>query len=195
MANNNIEIEIQVNVENIKPLISFLRKNAKFQSESHQTDEYFSPHHRNFLNVRPVNEWFRTRDNNGIFSLTYKNWYYDKNGKSESFCDEFETKIDDLESFRKILIALNFKFITKVDKTRKIWIYKDYEIAIDSVVNLGDFVEIEYVGKNKNVNPKAVTAEMISFFKKIRCGKITRNYVGYPFLLLFPKEAKFEVYA
>ena len=73
--------------------------------------------------------------------------------------------------------ALNFKSI----------------VAIDSVKNLGDFVEIEYIGEDNKIDPKAMTEEMINFLKKVGCGKITRNYVGYPFLLLFPEEVKYEV--
>ncbi len=70
--------------------------------------------------------------------------------------------------------------------------YKDYEISIDSVKGLGDFVEIEYIGRDEKVDPKKVTEEMINFLKGLRCGKIIRNYVGYPFQLLFPEEVKFE---
>ncbi len=191
MANNNIEVEIQVNVENIKPLIEFLKKNGSFLAEKHQADEYFSPAHKNFLGVRPVAEWLRLRDANGKYSINYKNWHFDENGKSY-YCDEFETEIESIDKLKKILSVLNFKSIAIVDKLRKIWTYKDYEIAIDSVKNLGDFVEVEYVGKNEKIDPKKITAEMIDFLKKAGCGKIIRNYVGYPFLLLFPKEAKYE---
>ena len=93
---------------------------------------------------------------------------------------------------KKILNILNFKFLVKVDKSRKTWIYKDYEIAVDSVKELGDFVEIEYIGKDEKANPKKITKEMINLLKNIGCGKIKRNYVGYPFQLLFPEEVKFE---
>lgn len=192
MANNNIEIEIQVSVENPKPLIEFLEKNGDFQSEKHQVDEYFSPAHRDFLKVRPAKEWLRLRDADGQYSINYKNWYFDENGKSH-YCDEFEAKIEGIEQVRNILAALNFKSLVIVDKLRKIWIYKDYEIAIDSVRSLGDFVEIEYIGKDEKADPEKITEEMVDFLKKVGCGKITRNYVGYPFLKLFPKEVKYEI--
>jgi len=192
MANNNIEIEIQVNVENPKPLIESLKTNGNFQAEKHQLDEYFSPAHRDFLATRPVAEWLRLRDADGKCSVSYKNWHFDENGKSH-YCDEFETKIESIEQGRKILSALNFKPVVEVDKLRKIWIYKNYEIAVDSVKNLGDFVEIEYIGKDEKVDPKNITDEMVDFLKKTGCGKITRNYVGYPFLLLFPDEVKYEI--
>ena len=192
MAHNNIEIEIQVNIEKSQALLDFLKFNGIFQGENHQLDEYFSPVTNDFLAVRPVKEWLRLRDSNGKNSINYKNWYFDEFGKS-NHCDEFETKIDNIDQVRKILVALDFKSIAIVDKNRKIWTYHDYEIAIDSVKNLGDFVEIEYIGKDEKVDPKKVTDEMISFLLKLDCGKITRNHVGYPFLILFPQEVKYDI--
>ena len=59
-------------------------------------------------------------------------------------------------------------------------------------VKTKDFVEIEYIGKDEEVDPKKVTREMVDFLKNIGCGKIQINYVGYPFQLLFPEEVKFE---
>lgn len=105
MANKDIEIEIQVNVEHSKPLIEFLEKNGNFQSEKRQIDEYFSPAHRDFLSVRPVAEWLRLRDDEGKYSLNYKNWHFDKNGKSH-YCDEFETKLENIEPAKKIFRPL-----------------------------------------------------------------------------------------
>ncbi|MBU4204815.1 class IV adenylate cyclase [Patescibacteria group bacterium] len=187
----NIEIEIQVNIENSKPLIDFLAENAHHKSEKRQIDEYFSPAHRNFLEFRPLKEWLRLRNSGGNYSINYKNWHFDENSKS-SYCDEYETKIEDINKIRKIFDVLNFKQVVLVDKLRKTWIYKDYEISIDNVKNLGDFVEIEYIGNNENADAKVITDEMINFLKNIGCGKIKRNYVGYPFQLMFPKEVEYE---
>jgi len=192
MAHNNIEIEIQVNVENLKPLIRFLKSNAIFQAKKHQVDEYFSPIHKDFLSNRPVSEWLRLRNAGNQYSINYKNWHHEKDSKS-CYCDELETGIENIGQVRKILTALNFKSIATIDKLRKIYIYKDYEVAIDSVKDLGDFVEIEYIGKDKKADPEKITAGMINFLKKIGCGKIKRNYGGYPYLLLFPKEVKYDV--
>ncbi len=187
----DVEIEIQVIIENSKLLLAFLEKNADFKSERYQIDEYFSPAHRNFTEVRPVKEWLRLRDSGGKYSITYKNWHFDESGKS-NYCDEYENKIEDLVQLKKILDVLNFKPVVKVDKLRKTWTYRDYEVAVDSVKGLGDFVEIEYIGKNEKADPKKITEEMVNFLKDVGCGKIERNYVGYPFQLLFPNEVKFE---
>ncbi|MEK9135355.1 MAG: class IV adenylate cyclase [Patescibacteria group bacterium] len=191
MANNNIEIEIQVKIEKSQPLLDFLTKAAEFKFENRQIDEYFTPVQRDFTVARPLKEWFRLRDSSGKYSINYKNWHYDEGGKS-NYCDEFETKIEDIDQIRKILSALNFKSIVIVDKVRKVWTYKDYEVAVDSVKSLGDFVEIEYIGKDEKADPKKVTEEMVNFLKNIGSGRIMRNYLGYPFQLLFPGEVKWE---
>lgn len=187
----DVEIEIQVNVGKSKSLLAFLEKNAHFKYENHQVDEYFSPPHRNFIGVRPVREWLRSRNSDGQYSINYKNWYFDKNDKSYH-CDEYETQLADLASMKKILKVLNFRTLVRVDKVRQVWTYKNYEIAVDSIKKLGDFVEIEYRGRAKNVNPRQMTQKMIEFLKKIGVGEIKRNYVGYPFQLLFSDEVKYE---
>lgn len=191
--NKDIEIEIQVNVEKIEPLLDFLEKNGRFVAEKHQVDEYFTPVHRDFLAVRPAVEWLRLRNSGGIFSFNYKNWHLDEQGKSH-YCDEYETKIDDLDQLKKILQVLNFQSLVVVDKLRKIYLYQDYEIAIDKIEGLGDFVEIEHKGASQTVDPKIITNEMVKFLKNLGCGEIKRNYVGYPFQLLFPNEVKYEEY-
>ena len=188
---SNIEIEIQVKVERVESLIDFLAREAMFKAQKLQVDEYYSPPHNDFLAVRPVREWLRLRDADGTHSINYKNWYYDADGKSQ-YCDEYETKVEDSEKLRLIFEALGYRKIAVVDKVRKTWVYKDYEVALDSVKGLGDFVEIEYVGADASAEPQAITNKMASFLKEVGCGKIERNYVGYPFQILFPDEVMFE---
>ncbi len=193
MAHNNIEIEIQVQVERVEPLIAFLKAHATFRKETHQIDEYFSSkdEDKDFLKTRPVKEWLRVREANGTASMNYKDWQYDAQGKSQ-YCTEYETKIEDASQVRNIFKALYFKSIAVVDKHRTIYSFKDYEISIDSVRDLGEFVEIEYCGFENVTDPKRATDDMVAFLKEIGCGKITRNYLGYPFMILFPDEATYE---
>jgi predicted adenylyl cyclase CyaB len=133
----------------------------------------------------------RLRDSSGKFSINYKNWHTDKNGRSH-YCDEYETEIGKKDQLEKIFSSLNVKLLTTVDKKRRIYMYKNYEISMDSIKGLGNFVEIEYKGKLGKHKPEEITKDMIKFLKDIDCGKIYRNYVGYPFQLLFPKEVKTE---
>lgn len=186
-----VEIEIQVRVENSDQLVAFLQENATYKGESHQIDTYYTPSHRNFIKERPVKEWLRLRNSSGKYSINYKNWHYEKDGRSH-YCDEYETPVQDIEQLQKIFTALDMKEVVVVDKIRKIWNYKNYKIALDSIKGLGNFVEIEYDGKETYEKPAEITKDMISFLKEFNVGEISRNYVGYPFQLLFPDEVEYE---
>lgn len=185
---DNIEIEIQVSVKNIQDLLKFLKKKAKFKYQTRQVDRYFTPAHRNFTTAKPINEWLRLRNSEGKFSINYKCWHRDEQGKGQ-FCDEFETAIEDIEKMEKIFEVLDFKLVAEVDKTRQVWDFKNYEIAIDQVKGLGDFVEVEFKGKAKKEDAKKINDQMVAFLKEVGCKGIKRNYQGYPYRLLFPEEA------
>jgi adenylate cyclase class 2 len=185
----DIEIEIQTRVENVAPLLEFLEKNAEKVFEDHQKDEYYTPAHRDFVETRPIEEWLRIRES-GKHSVTYKKWHYNSDGTS-NHCDEFETKVDDPDSIRKIFSAIDIKPLITVDKKRQSWNWQDYEVSIDHVEGLGDFVEVEYKGSMK-VDPNAKASEMIEFLKTNGVGRVEINYSGYPHMLLFPSEDYFR---
>lgn len=187
----NVEVEIQVKIERSAPLLKFLQDQAKFTDKSKELDEYFIPCCRNFIDVKPTKEWLRLRNKAGKYTITYKNWYYNKNGKS-THADEYETAIKDIDQLKNIFLALKFRSLIKIEKTREKYFYKDFEISLDKIRNLGDFVEIEYKGRRQQ-DPVKITDSMVKLLKNIGVGRITRNYVGYPFMMLFPKEIKEEV--
>jgi adenylate cyclase class 2 len=178
-----MEIEIKVRIGKGNNLKEFLEKEGKKDYSSRQKDEYYTPAHENFTSVEPVAEWLRLRDSEGKFSINYKKWHYDTDGKSHH-CDEYETKVVDIDALRNIFLALDFKHLVTVDKLRSVWSYQDYEISLDTVEGLGDFVEIEYKGNTENVVPSNITEEMITFLNKIDCGELQRDFRGYPYLLL-----------
>lgn len=189
VAHEDIEIEIKVRVENVKPLDALMQKEGQFKGEVKQVDEYFTPAHVDYTSVSPVREWLRLRNEDGTFSINYKNYHFGADGKAE-YCDEVETEVDEVGKVEKIFSAVGFRTLTRVEKLRSQWTYKDYEIAIDSVAGLGDFVEIEF--NKKSVDPKKVTDDMMRFLSDLGVGKIQRSYQGYPFMLLFPDKVVYE---
>lgn len=186
----NIEVEIQVNVENIEPLKEFLAKQAKFVSEKREIDQYYTPLHRNFTSKLPISEWLRLRDAEGSYSINYKHWQRDDEGKTDH-CHEYETRIEDIQQVGKILEVLDFKPVVKVDKMRRKYSYRDYEITVDQVVGLEETVEIEFKGRSGK-SPKQITQEMIKFLCDLGVGKMHRSYQGYAFLCLYPELAEYE---
>lgn len=186
----DIEIEIQTRIEHTDKLIDFLVKNAKFTGDNYQKDEYYTPKHRNFLEVSPVAEWLRIRESSKN-SFTYKKWHYDKNGRSR-YNDEYESVVENIDQLRKVFLALDFSLLATVEKKRRTWRYKDYEIALDHITDLGDFVEVEYKANKLKDKPENITNAMVQFLKDCGAGRVERNYVGYPFMLLFPNKVVFE---
>jgi adenylate cyclase class 2 len=180
----NVEVEIQVEIENINPLAELLEEDGKFLFSEHQIDHYYTPAHRNFAAIKPINEWLRLRNSDSKYSITYKNWHRDEDKKS-SHCDEYETTIGDIDQIEKILNVLDFKTVVIVDKKRKAYLYKDWEIALDEVKNLGNFVEVEYKGTQVR-DAKDIANEMKDFLRALNLGKIKINSVGYAFKLLNP---------
>lgn len=183
MANDQ-EIEVQLKVENIKPLVKLLEKDGKFLGEVRQIDEYFTPVHRNFADKDPIEEWLRVRKSNDKFSITYKNWHYDQSGRSEFFADEFETSVGDISAIKKMFSALDFKPLVTVKKIRKTYLYKDLEITLDAIDNIGDFIEIEWKG-GKTSQEKALK-EIRKFLAGLKLGKLLCNNVGYAYMALYP---------
>ncbi len=176
------EIEIKVQVEDVAGLQNFLTQEATVVKEDQQIDQYFSPKEKSFTAMEPVKEWLRLRSEKGNHSINYKNWHYNDSGQS-NYCDEYETKVENRGELESILKALHFEPIITVDKKRKSYRYKNYEISLDEVVGLGSFVEIE-LKSDENADPEKVTEEMLAFLKQFNPGKIERNFKGYPKLLL-----------
>jgi adenylate cyclase, class 2 len=187
---NGIEIEVRAKVENSRPLVEFLGNNATFVSEQTQVDQYFTPANKDFTSERPVREWLRLRAEDGRYSVNYKNWHFDGSGKAVH-CDEFETAVEDIDQIRLLFAALGMRTTVNIIKTRKIWMYGEYEVAIDNVQGLGDFVEVEFKGDPYGKEPTDIARKMIEFLKSVGIDRLQFNYQGYPFMMLFPEETKY----
>ncbi len=185
MAYNNREIEIQVEVEHIESLCTFLKNYAEKTGETAQLDEYYTPAHKDYRDVRPVVEWLRVRTDDKGMSMCFKNYHVGEDYAS-NYCDEWETSVGSFDMAKNILLAIGCKKLITVNKRRQTWRYQDWEIALDNVEGLGEFVEIEYSG-SEDVEPKIEAEKMIQFLKDQGCGRLTAHS-GYPFLLLFPEE-------
>ena len=178
----DIEIELKLPLSNSKEVGDFLDKNAMFKYKSFQHDAYYNAPHRNFLeNSDNVNEWFRIRIAEGKAQINYKDWQpHDTKLKTHS--TEYETNVESYEQLGKILDALNFTKLIDVKKTRKAWDYMDTEVSIDSVEELGDFIEVEYKGDLKDID--AARKHLFKVLKTLtaKTGELDRR--GYPYLLL-----------
>ena len=144
------------------------------QKQKHQVDTYFISDEL----IENRRTWLRLREdklnNNCSFDL------------HRLVCldvvDETEVKIDtsDSEKIKKIINLLGLKVKCVVEKRRRSFRKDDVEVTLDNIKNLGDFVEIEIIGKHtkNNIDKLYAIAETMNLHKE---DKICN---GYPELLL-----------
>ncbi len=179
----NVEIELKFQLLNTTTVVSYLSKNADFQYESFQHDVYYNAPHRDFLaNKDNISEWLRIRIEKDKAQINYKDWQpHDKAIKTH--CKEFETGVESYEQLTHILNALDFQQLVEVKKTRRAWLYMDVEVSIDSVDNLGQYLEVEYKG-DKLANVQKVRDYLHEVVKKLGAKTKGLDLKGYPYGLL-----------
>ncbi|MEW6295113.1 MAG: class IV adenylate cyclase [Candidatus Diapherotrites archaeon] len=181
----NVEIEIRfpINKNTFFKIKNKLKKTAKFVKKSHQIDEYFTPSHRNFVKPKNPFEWLSIRKRGNKAILNYKHWYYPKNSDSGTHCDEFETEISNPNQLKKIFSALDLKKLVKVEKQREVYLYKnEFEIALDKVRELGNFIEIETIKDFGNV--KKAREKLFEFAGNLEIDISKIDKKGFPYLLM-----------
>ena len=187
MANDNKEIEIQVKIEKdvFDSLKCFLGANANFIKTIYQEDDYYTPAHKNFLEPEHPYEWLRVGKRGDRVVITYKN-YHPKNFKEHVYCDEYETEVKSKEQIDKIFSALSFKKLITVKKTREVYEYNDeFEVALDTVEELGYNIEIELIKDFGSI--EAGLEVLYKFAKDLGINPDKRESSGYPMRLLIEK--------
>ena len=147
------EIEIRNKLLSKEDVLNFFDKRGiKPSVLKHQIDTYYdNPEDSLFKDPNNINIWIRIREENGKLIFTYKHWLPEE-AKIKTYCEEKEYPMNSKQELPKCLKELGFNgnFVPFIvtDKTRQCFAYKDCEIAIDEVKELGSYIEIEYKGKN-----------------------------------------------
>lgn len=186
----NIEVEITYPLHNIEEVMKKLQ-NLKVSEEDseYQKDTYYVPKHRDFLAEKPISDWLRIRETNHGDSINFKHWYNEGNTQAV-YCDEFESKVENVESVKKIFSALGIKEIVVVEKTRRIWNYRDIEVALDDVTDLGIFLEMEAKGNFDTI--EAAEKRLYEVLDELGAKIGGQDFKGYPHLILEKKGYNFN---
>ena len=121
-----------------------------------QVDVYFDAPHRDFaardeaLRLRTESTPDGTAD-----ILTYKGPRLEGPSKARS---EHETSVGDPEAVRATLSALGFSAAATVEKTRRRYDLEGFTVTLDSVADLGEFVEVETTVEDEQALPDARAA-------------------------------------
>jgi adenylate cyclase class 2 len=106
-----------------------------------QIDTYYDAPHRDFAATDEALRLRRERrDGDAATRLTYKGPLVEAASKTRR---EVETTVDDADQLADILDALGFAPAAVVEKERERFAVDDYTVTLDTVADLGEFVEIE----------------------------------------------------
>lgn len=141
----NKEVEIRFRLESTNPdkLVKELIDTYSFKFiTSEQEDSYFCP-------VSYFDSG-KTKDTPFVLRLrkAVKNSFCYKSFSGDGSWIELETEITNPVALEQILDKISFKKYLEIKKKRFSTQYKDFEINIDVIENLGDFVEIELLSAN-----------------------------------------------
>lgn len=117
---------------------------------------------------------FRLREQAGAAKLTYKHDVFSETG-TWLYSDESEVSVSDPKITRAIIDALGYKELVTIDTTKHRCDVEDYEIVLEEVKDLGDFIEIEYKGEQeKSESDVAAVKDLMRVFldkKDIKTGE------------------------
>ena len=134
-----LEIELKVQVDTLGPIREQLNKrNAQFSGRIHEHDIYYNAPHRDF---GTTDEAMRVRYTNEHAVITYKGAKRAKYGLKAR--EELNTAVESGAVFEQILVRLGFVKTAEVNKWRENYRLGTAAISLDSVDELGTFVEIE----------------------------------------------------
>ena len=161
-----IEVEVKVRLDDPKmverSLIAFGATPIGIET---QADTYYNAPDRDF---GETDEALRIRGQDKEFFLTYKGPKMDTISKTRK---EVEVSINDAYSMGEILSSLGFNPVGNVVKKRKIYRLGEFEISLDEVRELGNFMEVEFLAKGSEVSSE----KLESIFKFIEKLGISRD--------------------
>ena len=161
------EIEVLVEVYDDFDKIKKKFKDFKYIGLKRIIDEYYYDPKRQSLKPdknNQLNHCLRLRSSNNVYSITYKDDVFE-NGKW-LYSDEYETEIKSIQILKKIFKKLGLKRFIKIDNSKETYKYKDYEIVLENVKNLGLFMEVEYC-TDEDVDVKMVKSNIQKFIDEL----------------------------
>jgi len=134
-----MEVELRAKLDDIDIILNKIKKlNSKLKYEVQQKDIIFKPLNSKkkfILRIRSEDE----KD----YRLTYKELT-----DTDGVWKEFETKINDPEQMRKILLEAKFYEWLIIEKIRKSFSLNEFEINVDTFLepkDFGEWIEVEII--------------------------------------------------
>jgi adenylate cyclase class 2 len=171
------EVELQIIIKNPIEVEKKLRKVGKFVGARRQVDKYFVPPYRDFFKKEPPIEYLRVRFEKGKNHLNYSFLHFGKDRWLKA-TDEYETFVEKPEIVEEIFKKIGLIPKVTVIKTRKYFDCINFEVTLDKVKGLGNFMEIE--AKKSFGSIEKTRKACLDFLSKLNIKYEMRAQMGYP---------------
>lgn len=170
------EIEVKARVTNIGKLLDQAQRlGITFGDPIRQDDTTYET---SLPTTDPQWNIFRIRKQNSTVILTMK---YIASSRSRDH-HERETVINDAEQVADMLARVGYTEGIRICKDRRIAHYRDLEICLDEVDELGTFIEVEKLAED-NADVDAVQAELWDVLLQLGIKPSSRVHEGYDTLM------------
>ena len=170
-----LNVEIKAKSENQSEIRELIKsKNAKDKGTDHQIDTYFNVS-QGRLKLREGNI-----ENNLIHYIREN-----KEGPKQSIITLFKSEPN---STLKEILTNSIGILTVVDKKREIYFIENVKFHIDTVKNLGTFVEIEAIDKDGTIGEVELLKQCEYYLELFDIPKENLISVSYSDLILEKKE-------
>lgn len=138
-----MEIEVKAKVPNLTPIKKkFQKMGVRFGKSVKQIDHYFKLEGKEKESQGPGSALLRIRQQGGKIELTVK-----KLTNRKGVWEEYEVTVSNKNIF-VILAALGFVPVFTITKIRETGVYGHFNLCLDTIKELGNYIEVEKFGKN-----------------------------------------------
>lgn len=149
------EVELKVPADLVRVRERLETLDAELRGTVEQADTYFDHPDRSFAET---DEALRVRRADDSAVLTYKGPKVEVASKTRQ---ELQTAVDDPETTEALLEALGFEPVGTVEKRRERYTLHGYQVSLDAVDGVGEFVEVETAGSEAEIESLREGAEWV----------------------------------
>ena len=180
-SNFHKEIEVKARLKSFSQIKANLEKlGCVFSSEIIQKDTNYINKESTFPYITPGCQALRIREEGDKVILTFKESVDNELDKIER-----EVLVSDKGQMEDIIKMVGFLFSNTISKKRIKTTYKGMEVCLDSVENLGDFIEIEKLTDEDD--GEKVQEELMLMLEELGVSRDDRVFKGYDTLLATEK--------
>lgn len=180
MAYDGLEVEIKLPAPEAVAEGLLTRLRSAGASESRQIDEYFDDPIDSFTTREPIERWLSVRDRR-VPVLNHKRFHFGPDGLA-THNEESELPIGSVAEGKAFLVALGYRSLVVVDKTRTEAKLDGFIVAVDEIPGLGFFVEIEADEARGTI--EETRAALVDYASSLGLDPSSEDHRGYPYMMI-----------